>query len=366
MIIMKKILYIVSTLQKSGPIIVLSNIVKYLDRDKYEPIVLTLSSEPKNSMKNFFENNLNVKVNTLGLTRVKSIFLAKKNIKKFIKDNNISIIHSHGFRADILTSKIQDIKSISTLHNYPYYDYSMTYGKLQGYIMSYVHLHYLKKISNAYACSESISKMLKTLNNYNIQFIRNGTNIDIIPTISKEKLREKLNLDKDITIFISVGHLSTRKDPLTIIEAFKKCNLKNSKLIFLGDGPLKTNCLKSKNSEAIIIAGKVDNVHEYLCASDYLISASLAEGLPNTILEAMACGLPCILSNILPHIEIHSINTESSMLFQTKNIDELCEKIQKMLSKNYNKMSIASQDIIFNNLSAQIMSQNYQKIYNDI
>jgi predicted O-linked N-acetylglucosamine transferase (SPINDLY family) len=81
---MKKILYIVSTLQRSGPIIVLANIVKYLDRDKFEPIVLTLSPEPIDSMKEYFENELNTKVATLGLSRIQGLFFAKSHVKKFI------------------------------------------------------------------------------------------------------------------------------------------------------------------------------------------------------------------------------------------------------------------------------------------
>ena len=74
---MMKILYVVSTLKRSGPVIVLSNIIKYLDKNRFEPIVLT-SPEPKESMKKYFENDLNTKVETLGLGRVQSLFVAKK------------------------------------------------------------------------------------------------------------------------------------------------------------------------------------------------------------------------------------------------------------------------------------------------
>lgn len=359
---MKKILYIVSTLKKSGPIIVLANIVKYLDRDKYEPIILTLSPEPKDSMQEYFENELNVKVNTLGLSRLKGLFLAKNYINKFIKENHISIVHSHGFRADGLLSKIAGIQSVSTLHNYPYFDYAMTYGKLKGYIMAKLHLNYLKNIKIPLACSKSISNMLKNNKLYNIDYLQNGTDTQRFMNLNKKELRKKLGINKDINLFISVGHLTRRKDPLTLINAFKIANLKNSKLIFLGDGNLKQDCLNSIN-ENIEIVGSVSNVHEYLGASDYFVSASLAEGLPNTVLEAMACGLPCILSNIPPHSEIQEINIDSSLLFETKNVKDLSDKLKEIITKDYEVMKNASKEIIFNNLSAEIMSKNYQKIY---
>ena len=104
---MKKILYIVSTLKISGPINQLSYIIKYLDKQKFQPIVMTLSAEPKeDSMKNYFENVLKIKVETLGLSRLQGLFLAKNNIKQFISQNNIDIVHSQGIRADGLMSKI--------------------------------------------------------------------------------------------------------------------------------------------------------------------------------------------------------------------------------------------------------------------
>jgi len=364
---MKRILYIVSTLKRSGPIIVLANIVKYLDRDKFEPIVLTLSPEPKDTMKKYFENELNTKVKTIGLSRIQGLFFAKSYVQKFIKENKINIVHTHGFRADGLMSKISYVMSVSTLHNYPFYDYPMTYGNIIGYIMAKMHLSYLKKIDAPRVVSKSISTMLKELNNYDIEFVRNGTDTQRFENLEKKALRDKLGINKDIKLFVSVGHLSSRKDPFTVIEAFKQANIQNSKLIFLGDGNLKEDCLNIiNNNEKIQVVGRVENVHEYLGASDYFISASLAEGLPNAVLEAMACGLPCILSNIPPHEEIHEINKDSSLLFEIKDVKSLSKKIIEITNSDYKAMSKASKEIVFENLSAEIMSKSYQKVYDEL
>lgn len=361
---MKKILYIVSTLKRSGPIIVLANIVKYLDRDKFEPIVLTLSSEPTDSMKEYFENELNTKVATLALSRIQGLFFAKSRLEEFIKENNINIVHSHGFRADGLVSKLSDVVSVSTLHNYPYYDYAMTYGKLKGYIMAKLHLNYLKNIKTPLACSKSISKMLKNNNLYNIDYLQNGTDTQRFENLNKKELREKFKITTNTKVFVSVGRLSQRKDPVTIIKAFKRANIQDSLLLFIGGGELEDECLKEIGSQKNIkLVGKIDNVHEYLGACDYFISTSLAEGLPNSVLEAMACSLPCILSNISPHAEIREINEDSSLLFETKDISVLAKLIEDVTKKDYETMSNASKDIINNHLSAEIMSKNYQKIY---
>jgi len=364
---MKKILYIVSTLKRSGPTNQLSYIIRYLDKTKFEPIVLTLSLEPnKDSVKSYFVDSLHVRVKTLGLSRVQGLFFAKSHIKKFIKDNNIDLAHSQGIRADGIMSGI-DITRVATLRNYPYYDYPMTYGSIKGFIMAKMHLCYLKKIDAPRVVSQSISNMLKELNNYDIDFVRNGTDTERFENLDKKALRKKLGIDQDVKLFVSVGHLSSRKDPLTVIKSFQKASIENSRLIFLGDGSLKQECFSTiKTDKNIELVGSVSNVHEYLGISDYFISASLAEGLPNTVLEAMACGLPCILSNIPPHVEIYEINRDSLLLFEIKDVKGLSEKLKEVINKDYEIMSTASKEIVFKNLSAEIMSQNYQEIYNKL
>jgi glycosyltransferase involved in cell wall biosynthesis len=361
-----KILYLVSTLRRTGPTNQLSYIIKYLNKTIYEPFVLTLSEEPtKDSMKNYFVEQLNLEVHSIQLSRLQGLFFAKSKIEEFIKKNKINLVHSQGIRADGLMSNI-NIPRVATLRNYPFYDYPMTYGKFQGYLMAKKHLKYLKKIDFPVVVSKSISEMLQKMNNYNIGYVRNGTDIERFQNLDKNNLREKLGIQKEKKIFISVGHLNSRKDPITIIKAFQKAKIENSQLIFLGDGNLKQECLSMSENQDIEFVGEVENVHEYLGASDYFISASLAEGLPNTVLEAMATCLPCLLSNIPPHIEIHEINPKSSLIFEIQDIEGLSIKLQEIINHNYQVMQKASKDIIFNYLSAEIMSQNYQNIYSKL
>ena len=64
---MLKILYIISTLEKTGPVNVLFDIIQNIDRNKFEPVILTLSKEKKNSIKSKFEN-LNIKIYSMNLS----------------------------------------------------------------------------------------------------------------------------------------------------------------------------------------------------------------------------------------------------------------------------------------------------------
>lgn len=361
---MIKILYIVSSLKKTGPIVVLANIIKFIDTDKFEPTILTLSPEPNSSMQQYFTDSLHIKVDTIGLSRIKGLFFAKKNIKKYIENNNIDLVHSHGFRADILLNGIS-ITQVSTIHNYPFYDYIMKFGNLKGTFMAKKHFKFIKDHStNCIACAKTIASEFHK-NNLNLKYIQNGVNIqDFYPLPSKDilKIRRKLHLPNNKTIFITVGSLIPRKDMGTVISAFNIFNKDYGGILLVignGDEQKKLESLSTKN---ILFLGHIDNVVEYLQISDCFISASLAEGLPNTVLEAMACGLPTILSKISSHVEIYE-NKEVSF-FEIKNLLQLVD-MMKEITVSYTLQKNISLRLIEEKFSAKVMSEKYQKVYEE-
>lgn len=103
-----------------------------------------------------------------------------------------------------------------------------------------------------------------------------------------------------------------------------------------------------------------------MSASDIYISSSKSEGLPNGVLEAMACGLPLLLSDIPQHMEIFSINASIGYSYQLGNIKDLSNKIDLILNSNLIEMGESSYKTLQENLTAEIMSKNYQKLYKQL
>lgn len=364
-----KVVYIVSTLKASGPINILYNLIKYIDRKEFEPIIVTLSPEPNGSMKSEFES-LGIEVKTLNLSRAGGILKGPQQLKQLMVKIDPDIIHTHGHRADIYSALfLNRYRNISTAHNYPFEDYVMKYGKVIGNVLSVANIYAFKRMDLSVGCSNTISSLLKKhkVNSISIQNGVDTENFYPITEIEKRKLRKKLNIPENKKLLVSIGSLIYRKNPEMIINAFKKSKIqKDAILIFLGDGKLREACEAAKGSNSNIkILGHVNNVNEYLKAADYFVTASRSEGLPNTVLEALATGVPIIVSNIMQHLEILQYNNDSGYDFDIHNEKSLVDVLNR-ISETENKLQVKSCLDIIGHLNAENMTKKYEKIYKQV
>jgi glycosyltransferase involved in cell wall biosynthesis len=365
---MNEIIYVTSTLKRSGPVIQLGNIIKYLDRNIFIPTIVTLSPEEEESMINYFKVELSTKVISLNNSRIEGALFNRAKFKKIIKGLKPSIIHTHGLRADKLVSNgLSSIKKVSTLHNYPFYDYVLKFGKIKGNFFALNHYNLVRKNPLQFvACSETIKNEFKINNGIDLECVQNGVETvkyKPLEDYGKELLKKKLNIDKEKKVFITVGSLIPRKDVTTVINGFKLYNTtNNSILLIVGNGFEKKN-LEKMFHNSVKFLGNIENVVEYLQISDCFISASLAEGLPNTVLEAMACGLPTVLSDIPSHRELY-FNCKGNF-FNIKNVNQLSRQLQ-LVSQDF----VSRREISLTNVNkyfkAKTMSEKYQKLYNEM
>lgn len=370
---MIRVLYISSTLKRTGPTNVMYNLISELDRSKYQPIILTLSKEDSNfpSLWRTFED-LNVKIYSFSLSRLKGFFNGRKKIKDFIKQQNIDVVHLYGFRPDILVNSnfSPNLKIVSTINSNIYDDYTMLYGKYIGRIMAYLHMTSLKgKVG--IACSQFVAEELKERYNINLKVIYNGipsNHYTVTSPNERQNIRKELKLPLDKRIFIFVGYLIYRKDPITVIKAFLNSNAsKDSILLMIGDGPLMDECKSiCKNKDGIVVfLGNQPSTIDFLKSSDYYISAAYSEGLPTSVMEAMGCGLPVILSNIKPHKELVSYIKNWDHLFPVNEYIILSSKIDQIVNDDYDFMSHNCRSVICNDINSHVMASHYQLLYNN-
>lgn len=141
---------------------------------------------------------------------------------------------------------------------------------------------------------------------------------------------------KENTILI-VGRLHPQKAHHILIDAFSKVHAKHPdwSLVIVGDGALRETLerqTKALNlSDCIHFEGTSDTPYEYYSKAKIYVLPSLHEGTPNSLIEAMSCGVAPIISDAcegaLPYIE----NEKSGLTFPVQNVDELAQAISRLI-----------------------------------
>jgi glycosyltransferase involved in cell wall biosynthesis len=264
-------------------------------------------------------------------------------------------------------------RSLVTIH-------STYYGKwIQGLnpmiynkIASKIEKHCLNKMNKAQftAVSRRDCDDIKEAGiNCKITYIPNGVDIEQFkPSDDKKMLRKKFELPDDDSVILSVGRLVMHKQPYKLINVFSliKEEMEDVTLVIAGRGelfePLKKYTMKKdiKNIKFLGFVPDNDLPDLYAC-SDYFIIASKYEGGEPvlTVAEAMASGLPCIISDI-PNLRfikgaksgiVVDFNDEKKAAYRIINYLKEDSKLQNH-SKNAREYAVK-------NLDWKIIAQRY-------
>ena len=361
-----KIGYMISHLENCGPVNILYGIVKYLDKDRFEPYIITLKPEKENTRKKEFEE-IGVKLIQNLTSNFNIVFKKNEVLEKKIKELEIEILHAHCLPSTVLLAnlRLKNIKKLNTLHWDFSTDLVYKFGKIRGCIFKKIYIKALKKMDLNISCGEGVAKLNQIHSGIKSISIMNGIDEEKINSENvlenKGQIRESLKISKEKRVFITVSSIDERKNILFLARVFKE-ELKDYIFIILGDGNKREELQALINgSENIYYYGKktLTEVQYYLKASDFYISASKSEGMPNSVLEALQFEVPVILSNIEPHKEINSLG-KIGVVFENNNENDLVNKIEKIIGDLPPNKEIKK---VKNMICASRMSKEYMKIY---
>ena len=196
--------------------------------------------------------------------------------------------------------------------------------------------------------------------NKDITILRNAVDISRFKPSKNMEMRQNYKIDDDDLLILFIGHLETFKGIFELLDAFYEINKKhtNTKLMIVGEGheeqKVRDTVSKLKLEGSTIFTGKVspETIQNYYQMADIFTLPSYTEGLPLVVIEAMACGLPVIVSTAggIPELVKDSKNgflvSPKDKLILTKKLEILVDK--KELREKFGLKAFETVDDEFN------------------
>ncbi len=363
-----KICYLINCLIHAGAQSVLINLLKNLDRDKFEPAVISLEKRAP----------LAARIKELGIPVYSAAAAGKYDIGaayrlyKLLKGLQPDILHTHLFHADLtgrLLGKICRIPVImNTIHNInlgsSFRDFLL---RKTDFISDYTVV-----ICRA-AAERFVEK--KIVSPQKLKVVYNGidtADFNIPDRVeAREEICREFALKHDKKIAVSIGRLRPVKGYSYLLQALKliKEELADWHFLIVGEGELYSRLQKECEDLAlkshVTFTGVRNDIPQLLAASEFLVLASLWEGLPVVIEEAMAAGLPVIATEVggVPELVI---NRETGFITTPGDSRELAGVLREVLSLSGEKrreMGRKGRERVKKMFSSHKMTKNYEGVY---
>ena len=297
---MKKVLICIPSLEPGGAERFAVDLASKIDNEKFEVTVAVTRNMGNSFLKDFLiEKGISIvnlaSENYLKMLKKQLIFL-KKNRPDIVHTNIGSILHM------MLACKLCNVPiRLYTVHNEAKLLFGKSRFKKNIYKLAFSFFDFVP-IAICPTVKETIVKEFR-IDPERIPIVKNGVDIDRFMPSKRKHSSENIHI-------ISVGTLYWIKNQAMTIKAV--CDLhrrgRNVTLEFIGDGndreKLQQLISANKAENYITLCGKRENVEEYLQEADIYVSASKTEGLPLSILEAMACGLPVVATAVGGTVDI--------------------------------------------------------------
>jgi len=349
----------------------LLNLVEYLDKDRFEPVVLSFTQGP------MIDRLQQMGVGTDVIYTEKPFDVTKwGKVKGLLKEKKVDLIHAHGTRAAsnvLWAARSLGIPVVYTIHGWSFHPDQRTFLKRmriagEGYITTRTAVNISVSEANQASGKQNIRGFESVLVNYGIDQKK------FSPSGVKKDVRAELGIPRDTLLVLFIARFTKQKQPLAMIRAFKEAqeSVPGMHLLMVGDGELKAEAVQLSTDlglgDRISFQTFRQDVPDVLAAADIFVLPSLWEGLPIGLLEAMAMGKAIIASDVDGTGEVLK-HRENGLLIQTERlVPALTEALVQLgrdrdMQKKFQQRAI---ETISGRFNVTRMAREIEAIYNTV
>lgn len=310
-----RVLHVINCMDCGGAETFIMNLYRKIDRSKIQFDFLLHSSHT-----GYFDHEITQmggKIYRVPHYKIYNNISYKNSIESFFEEHSeYKIVHGHLGSCSHIYLKIAKIYGCFTIaHCHSSVPYKMN-------IKHFIYKHFSKKTVKyadvVFSCNREgaiyrygldvVNNKNKYYSVYNaIDFEKYKHNSDFVNEVSRE-----FSIKDDELLIGHVGSFSKVKNHKYIVDVFNEALKKNNKLklILVGEGACKRsiqeNIRQLNITDKVIFAGLRDDVYKLLQRFDCFIFPSLREGIPLSLLEAQAAGIPCLISDKISSEAIYS------------------------------------------------------------
>lgn len=283
---------------------------------------------------------------------------AAKEIKKVVQDFKPDLVHAHSSFAGFLARFVirGGIPTIFTAHSFAFTDGAKWTRKLIASIAERIAAKWTSKIICVSEYDRALALRYRIVPVEKLVVIHNGVADTSIKTTREEKI-------------ISVGRLAYPKEFVLLLRAYKESGVA-MRLEIIGDGPdrdmIEAEIARLDLRNRVTLRGPAsqEEVREELAESSAFILISKHEGLPMTILEAMAAGLPVIASRVggIPE----EIGSECGILVEN-NVGDISNALKHISNEEARRrLGTAARERYEREFTLQKFLEATENIYTDV
>lgn len=234
---------------------------------------------------------------------------AYKSLKKIVNSGEYDIVHCHtpiaaaATRLACKSARKKGTRVIYTAHGFHFYKGAPFKNKLLFYPIEKICSKYTDTLITIN--KEDYELAQKKFKAKKVCYVP-GVGIDVAKFSNAEvdfsKMREEIGIPEDSKILLSVGELNSNKNHITVIRALAKLKDTDIHYVIAGDGTAKEMLSQTAAEcgvgDRVHLLGKRNDVELLYKLADLYVHPSFREGLPVAVMEAMASGLACVVSNI--------------------------------------------------------------------